>query len=173
MAYFHVQHMESGPSAACEQLHMACFPSELQMGNKQGVDAQQTKEQPEHQNAQPMPPAVSVMEVVQQAPRLMELLTPEGVKALTATCTQLRQDFRHRVTTIRMTNEQDQAMLFADKWPSLVMVVISTTVSITEQLSRNLVIFFCQKGNGQPWCALKLESLQVIPQIGGQASSEL
>jgi len=120
-----------------------------------------------------MPPAVSVMEVVQQAPRLMELLTAECVKALTATCTQLRQDFRHCVTTIKRKNEQDQAMLFADKWPSLVMVVISTTVSITEQLSRNLVIFFSQKGNGQPWCALKLESLQVIPQIGGQASSEL
>ncbi len=86
-----------------------------------------------------MPPAVSVMEVVQQAPRLMELLTAECVKALTATCTQFRQEFRDHVTIIKMTHEQDQAMLHADKWPSLVMVVISSTVSITEQMSRDLV----------------------------------
>ncbi len=78
------------------------------------------------------------MEVVQQAPRLMELLTSECVKALTATCTQLRQDFRDHVTIIRMENEQGQAMLRADKWPSLVMVVFSTTLSITEQLTANL-----------------------------------
>ena len=75
------------------------------------------------------------MEVVQQAPRLMDLLTAECVKALTATCTQFRQDFRDRVTIIKMGNEQDQAMLHADKWPSLVIVVVSTTVSITEQLT--------------------------------------
>ncbi len=123
----------AGPMAASEQLHMAA-----QMGNKLGVDTQQTTEQPECSNAQPIPPAVSIMEVVQQAPRLMELLTPECVKALTATCTQLRQDFRYRVTTIRMTNEQDQAMLFADKWPNLVMVVISTTVSNKGHMSRKL-----------------------------------
>ena len=66
----------------------------------------------------------------------MELLTAECVKALTATCTQLRQDFRDHVTITKMENEQDQAMLCADKWPSLVMVVFSTTThSITEQLT--------------------------------------
>ena len=78
------------------------------------------------------------MEVVQQAPRLMELLTAECVKALTATCTQLRQDVRDHVTIIKTENEQDQAMLRADKWPSLVMAVISTTVSITEQLTADI-----------------------------------
>ena len=67
-------------------------------------------------------------------PRLMELLTPEGVKALTATCTQLRRDFCHCVTTIQMMNDQDSAMLCADKWPSLVMVVISTAVALAEKL---------------------------------------
>ncbi len=85
--------------------------------------------------AQPIAPAVSFMEVVHEAPRLMELMTPECLKALTATCTQLRQDFRQRVTTITMTNEQDQAMLLADKWPSLVMVVISYTFSLDEKLA--------------------------------------
>ena len=110
--------------AVREQWHMA-----MQIGSKQGTDTQQMTDQPEHQSALPMLPAVSIMEVVHQAPRLLELLTPEDVKALTATCTQLRQDFRHRVSTIKMTNDRDQAMLFADKWPNLVMVVISTTVS--------------------------------------------
>ena len=104
------------------------------MGNKQGADTQQMTDQPEHKNAQPMLPAVSIVEVVHQAPRLMEVLTPEGVKALTATCTQLRRDFCHRVTTIQMMNDQDSAMLCADKWPSLVMVVISTAVALAEKL---------------------------------------
>ena len=75
------------------------------------------------------------MEAVHEAPRLMESMTPECLKALTATCTQLRRDFRHRVTTITMTNEQDQAMLFADKWPRLVMVVISSAFSLEERLT--------------------------------------
>ncbi len=110
--------------AASERLHMAA-----QMENKPGVDAQQKTAQPELTNAQFIPPAVSFMEVVHQAPRLMELLTAECLKALTATCTELRRDFCHPVTTINMTNEQDQAMLLADKWPSLVMVVISTTLT--------------------------------------------
>ena len=123
----------ASPMAVREHLHMA-----VQMGNMQSADTQQMTHQPEHQNAQPMLPAVSILEVVHQAPRSMELLTPEGVKALTATCTQLRQDFRQCVTTIRVKNEQDQAMLFADKWPNLVMVVISTTVGTEQWLFGNL-----------------------------------
>ena len=119
--------------AVREQLHMA-----VQNQNMHSADTQQMTDQPQHQNAQPMLPAVSILEVVHQAPRLMELLTPEGVKALTATCTQLRQDFRQCVTTIRMSKEQDQAMLFAQKWPNLVMVVINSTFSVEKLLSADL-----------------------------------
>ena len=118
-----------GPMAAGEQLHMA-----VQVANKLGVDPQQKTEPPERSNAQPIPPAVSFMDVVHEAPRLMELLTPASFKASTATCTQLRRNFRHRVTTIT-TNEQDQAMLFANKWPRLVIVVISTRLSYEEEMS--------------------------------------
>ena len=106
-----------------------------QVENKLGGNIQERTKQPERSLAQPIPPAVSFMEVVHEAPRLMELMTPECLKALTATCTQLRRDFRHRVTTITMTNEQDQAMLFADKWPRLVMVVISNAFSLEERLT--------------------------------------
>ena len=94
----------AGPMAAGEQLHMAA-----QVENKLGGNIQERTKQPERSLAQPVPPAVSFMEVVHEAPRFMELMTPECLKALTATCTQLRRDFRHRVTTITMTNEQDQA----------------------------------------------------------------
>ena len=95
-------------------------------GNMQDFIAQQAARQPDCRNAQLIFPAVTIFDVVQQAPRFLELLIPEGVKALTATCTQLRQDFCSSVTSIQMTNYQDTAMLCADKWPSLVMVIIST-----------------------------------------------
>jgi len=74
----------AGPMPVGEQFHMA-----VQVEN---TATQQQTEQSEHSNAQPAPPAVSFMEVVHEAPRLMELLTPECVKAVTATCTELRQD---------------------------------------------------------------------------------
>ncbi len=106
----------------------------VQVGNMQDFSVQQVAEQPDHRGAQLTFPAVTIFDVVQQAPRLLELLNPEGVKALTATCTQLRQDFCSSVTSIQMTNGQDTAMLCADKWPSLVMVVISTTVALGDGL---------------------------------------
>ncbi len=99
----------------------------VQLGNMQVFSAQLAARQPDCENAQPFFPVVTIFDVVQQAPRFLELLTPEGVKALTATCTQLRQDFRSSVTTIQMTDYQDTDMLYADTWPNLVMVVISTT----------------------------------------------
>ncbi len=108
------------------------YHTAVQVGNMQDFNVQQVAGQPDHKGAQLTFPAATIFDVVQQAPRLLELLTPEGVKALTATCTQLRQDFRSSVTTIQMTNEQDTAMLCADKWPNLVMVAISTTIALGE-----------------------------------------
>lgn len=98
----------------------------------QDFGAQQVARQPPCKSAQVIFPVVTIFDVVQQAPRFLELLVPEGAKALTATCTQLRQDFRSSVTTIQMTNHQDTAMLYAKNWPSLVMVVISTTITPDE-----------------------------------------
>ena len=87
----------------------------VQVGNMQDFTAQQVARQPDYKSAQLSCPAVTVFDVAQQAPRFLELLIPEGLKALTATCTQLRQDFRSSVTTIQMTNYQDTAMLCAGK----------------------------------------------------------
>ena len=100
----------------------------------QDFSVQQVAEQPDHRGAQLTFPAVTTFDVVQQAPRFLESLTPEGVKALTATCAQLRQGFRSSVTVIQVTNEQDTALLCADKWPSLVMVVTSTTFALGDRL---------------------------------------
>ena len=91
----------------------------------------------DHRCAEPVSPAITILEVVQQAPRLMELLTPEGVKALTATCKQLRQGLRCSVTTIRIANHQATGMLQADKWPSLVKVVVSSTHNVGQEQSEN------------------------------------
>ncbi len=77
--------------------------------------AQQVARQSDWKIAQLTFPAVTIFDVVQQAPRFLELLVPEGVKALTATCTQLCLDFRSSVTTMQMTNSQDTAMLCTDK----------------------------------------------------------
>ena len=100
----------------------------------QDFNVQYVARQPDHRGAQVTFPAITIFDVVQQAPRLLESLTPEGVKALTATCAQLRQDFRSSVTVIQVTNEQDTALLCADKWPSLVMVVTSTTFALGDTL---------------------------------------
>ncbi|KAA6420718.1 MAG: hypothetical protein FRX49_09295 [Trebouxia sp. A1-2] len=91
----------------------------------QDFRSQQVARQPDCNTAQLISSTVTISDVVQQASRLLELLSPDDVKALTATCIQLRRDFRSHVTTIHMINSQDTAMLYADKWPSLVMVVIS------------------------------------------------
>ena len=90
--------------------------------------------QPDHKCAEPVSPAITIFEVVQQTPRFMELLTPEGVKALTATCKKLRQGLRCSVTTIQLTN-QGIATLHADKWPSLVMVVVSSAYNFDQKQS--------------------------------------
>ncbi len=106
----------------------------MQVANTQDFHVQQVAEQPEYKGAQLSFPAATIFDVVQHAPRLLELLTPECVKDLTATCTQLRQDFRSSVTSIQMMNHQDTAMLCADKWPSLVMVAVSNTIALSEKL---------------------------------------
>lgn len=105
------------------------------VGNMQDFRAQQVARQPDCKGAQLIFPAITIFDVVRQAPRFLESLIPEGVKALTATCTQLPQEICASVTTIQMTNSQDTAMLCTYKWPSLVMVVISTTVTLDEHHS--------------------------------------
>ncbi len=115
-------------SSAVEQL----YHTAVQVEQQQDFYVQQVAEQPDHKGAQLTFPDATIFDVVQQAPRLLELLTSQDDKALTATCTQLRKDFRSSVTTVQTTNEQDTAMLCADKWPSLVMVVISTTIALSE-----------------------------------------
>ena len=115
----------------CDLVHEPCVNgynleqtlTAVQLESTRRLSAQHMAGQPDHRCAEPVSPAITIFEVVQQAPGLMELLTPEGVKALTATCKQLRQGLRCSVTTSRIANHQATAMLHADKWPSLVMVV--------------------------------------------------
>jgi hypothetical protein len=116
--------------------------------------------QPEHRCAEPVSPAITFFEVVQQAPRLLEMLTPEGIKALTATCKQLRQGLRCSVTTIQLTN-QGIATLHADKWPSLVMVVVSSTYDFGQK----------QSGSHPESYLLKKERSTLLSLIGHQAST--
>ena len=110
------------------------YHTAVQVGNVKDISVQRVAKQPGHQGSLLTFPAITIFDLVQQAPRFLEMLTPEGVKALTATCTQLRQDFRSRVISIQITNDQDTAVLCADKWPSMVMVVVSTTVALGEGL---------------------------------------
>lgn len=106
----------------------------VQPDSARRFSAQQMAGQPDHKCAEPVSPAITIFEVVQQTPRFMELLTPEGVKALTATCKKLRQGLRCSVTTIQLTN-QGIATLHADKWPSLVMVVVSSAYNFDQKQS--------------------------------------
>ena len=154
----------------------------------QDCNAQQVAGQPDCKGAQLNFPAVTIFDVVQQAPSFLELLIPEGVKALTATCTQLRQDFRSSVTNIQMTNAQDTAMLCADKWPSLVMVIISTTVTLDEHQIGNyakshlsdrgwstIVRLHCEQSPDDPtnWSSAVRQSVALIVNASHQSSADM
>jgi len=90
----------------CRWLQLEQAPIAVQLESTRHLSAQQMAGQPDHKGAEPISPAITIFEVVQQAPRLMELLTPKGVKALTAICTQLRQDFRRSVTTVGQNDQR-------------------------------------------------------------------
>ncbi len=65
----------------------------------------------------------TLIDILQAAPGLAELLPPQGCKALAASCTSIRTWQRARVTVIRLTDPKDMALLQPRHWPRLMTVM--------------------------------------------------
>lgn len=69
--------------------------------------------------------ALSIFEVLQEAPRLLEVMPREIAKQFTATCSQLRHEFRRQVISITINSAEAAAALSAKDWPCLVEVCLT------------------------------------------------
>ena len=70
--------------------------------------------------------ASGLLGVLFEAPRLAEVMTPDALKATSATCTLLHGWFRKSVTVITIANPDVIPALLVRHWPSLAMVVITS-----------------------------------------------
>ena len=71
--------------------------------------------------------AVTLMDVVHAAPRLLEVLPPESLKALSATCSFLHTWTRTRITALTLPTCDHLTLLQPQQWPSLCVVWITAT----------------------------------------------
>lgn len=67
-------------------------------------------------------PTHTFLEVLHEAPRLLELLPPATLKTLSATCRSLRTSFCARVSVITLSEPADTPKLCCKTWPRLTMV---------------------------------------------------
>ena len=83
--------------------------------------------------------ALSIIEVLREAPRLLEVMPHKIVKQFTATCSQLRHEFRRQVISITINSAEDAAALSAKNWPCLVEVCLKdcTSSAVSAILSNN------------------------------------
>ena len=69
----------------------------------------------------------SFIDVLQEAPRVLQMLSPTAAKNLSATCRSLRTYFCAHVKLISLSDPADAAKLCCRTWPQLIMVVCSST----------------------------------------------
>ena len=75
----------------------------------------------------------SLLDVVHEVPELLEVLLPEELKTLSATCRSVRTSFCARVRVISLADPADAMKLCCTTWPQLLMVV--STSGVTSKLS--------------------------------------
>ncbi len=79
--------------------------------------------------------AVTLSEVVHAAPRLLEVLPPVSLKALSATCSFLHTWTRTQVTVLTLPVSHHLTLLQPQQWPTLCVVWITATTSTLESAS--------------------------------------
>ena len=80
-------------------------------------------------------PTLSLLDVVRETPRVMEVLPPEARKTLSATCRSLRTGFCTQVKVISLADSADASKLCCATWPQLMMVVYASGLQLSFQLS--------------------------------------
>jgi len=71
--------------------------------------------------------AVTLSDVVQAAPRLLEVLPPESLKALSATCSFLHTWTRTQIKALTLPSSEHLTLMQCQQWPSLCVVWITAT----------------------------------------------
>ena len=82
----------------------------------------------------------SLIEIVHEAPTLLEVLLPAALKNLSATCKTLRTSFCGSVTVITVLDPEDACKLCFTTWPKLVMVVCDSRSELKSHLSAQWTI---------------------------------
>ena len=77
----------------------------------------------------------SFVDVLHEAPILLEALPPEALKALSATCRSLRTLFCAQVKVISLPDVEDASKLCYTTWPQLLMVVYTSEPQLASKLS--------------------------------------
>ena len=70
---------------------------------------------------------VTLSHVIHAAPRLLEVLSPESLKALSATCSFLHTWTHKDITALTLPTPEHLTLLQPQQWPSLCVVWITTT----------------------------------------------
>jgi len=71
-------------------------------------------------------PAVTLSDIVHSAPRMLEMLDPESLKAVSATCSFLHSCVCQGVTALTLPNYHHLRLLKPQRWPSLYVVCINS-----------------------------------------------
>ena len=80
-------------------------------------------------------PAISFIDVLHEAPTLLEELLPVQLKNLSATCRSLRTSFCARVRVITLTDPTNASNISCNTWPQLVMTTCTTGEGLQSKLS--------------------------------------
>lgn len=80
-------------------------------------------------------PIRSFIEVVHEAPTVLDVLSPAALKNLSSTCKTLRTSFCASVTVISVPDPEDASKLCFTTWPKLVMVVCNPGAEMKSHLS--------------------------------------
>ena len=71
--------------------------------------------------------AKNVLDVLVEAPRLVDYIGGEPLQALASTCKLLRRWFCQRVTVVTVTKESNATFMQAETWPNLVLAIAPTS----------------------------------------------
>ena len=108
----------------------------------------------------------SFVEVLHEAPTILEELPPKALKALSATCRSLRTSFCAQVKVISLSNVEEAFKLCCTTWPRLLMVVSDSGPELASKLSAQWEVLMgltlCSKASWEHKTAVLVRSWQQV-----------